>query len=444
MKVHILGLGGAGLSALAGWMVDKGYQVSGCDVGINARIEPLLKKGVEFKKVNSPSHISDDLDWLIHPNIDQSHSEIQTAKEKGLKTSTYFQALGEITKDYFTIAIAGAHGKTTTTSMLKTLFEQAGKKVNVIVGEGGYSYSDSEEKIFIVEACEYKKQFLSLKPDILVVTNIAYDHPDFYQSIDDVSAAFQQLISRMKPGGLVIGYCHDQRVVELMKFAQSQDLETKMYGEELITYQPNGWGSVSEINFDGQDRTLSLNVPGKHNVYNALAGMEVAVSQGIKIDKAIKGLSLFSGCRLRLEKSGEINKTPVILDYGHHPDQIKAVLLSLTDAYPRKKIAAVFEPHQYERTWQLLDRFGTCWQGVDKLYLVPIYKVKGRESPQALEAVSDEKIKKEIKKKAINVELFKNNQEMWRNLKKESANFDLIIVFAAGPLSDFFRQKFND
>lgn len=442
MKVHFLGLGGAGLSALAGWMVEHNHQVSGCDVAVNARIEPLLKKGVQFYQGNSPNHIDEDLDWLVYPNIDQSHPEIQAAKRKGLKTSTYFQALGEVTKDYYTIAVSGAHGKTTTTSMLKTLFEQAGRDVNAIIGEGIYHHG--EENIFIVEACEYKKQFLSLHPDVLVVTNIAYDHPDFYGSIEDVVEAFKELIGQMKNGGLIVGYCNDRRVGELLEYAETKGLQTKMYGEELISYQPRGWGSVSEIDFDGKERVLSLDLPGKHNVYNALAALEVAVSQGIKIDKAIKGLSLFSGCRLRLEKIGEIEKTPIILDYGHHPDQIEAVLSSLKDAYPEKKIVAVFEPHQYERTWQLLDRFGTCWTGIDKLYLLPIYKVKGRESEQALAGVSAEKIKNKSSKHGSNVELFENKESMWKKLNQEVDDFDLVVVFAAGPLSNFIRQKFNE
>jgi UDP-N-acetylmuramate--alanine ligase len=252
MKVHFLGLGGAGLSALAGWMTEKGYQVSGCDVDVNVRIEPLLEKGVKFNKGNSLDHVAEDLDWLIHPNIDQSHPEIQTAKDKGIKTSTYFEALGEATKDYKTIAVSGAHGKTTTTSMINRLFEKAGRDINVIVGEGVYRYG--REKIFLVEACEYKKQFLSLWPDVLVITNIAYDHPDVYDSIEDTVGAFKELIDQMKDDGLVIGYCNDNRVGELIEFAKDEGLSTKLYGEELISYQPKTWGSVSEINFDGEER----------------------------------------------------------------------------------------------------------------------------------------------------------------------------------------------
>jgi UDP-N-acetylmuramate--alanine ligase len=441
MKIHFLGLGGAGLSALAGWMADQGYRVSGCDLEPNVRIKPLIEKGVEFKKGNSPDHITDDLDWLVHPNIDQSHPEIEAAKNKGIKTLTYFDALGEVTKNYFTIAVSGAHGKTTTTSMLKTLFKQADRDVNAIIGEG--FYCSGRENVFIVEACEYKKQFLSLNPDVLVITNIAYDHPDFYDSIEDTVSAFKELINQVKRDGMVIGFSQDKRVIELIRFSKDKGLKTKLYGEELIDYQPRGWGSVSKIDFDGKERLLALDLPGKHNVYNALAALEVGISQGVDLDKAIAGLSSFSGCRLRLEKVGEIKDTPLILDYGHHPDQIEAVLSSLKDAYPDKKIAVVFEPHQYERTWQLFERFGTCWPGIEKLYLLPIYKVKGRESKQALAEVSSEKIQKKIVTEGINVELFKNNNRMWEKLNREIDKFDLVVVFAAGPLSNFVRCQFD-
>lgn len=442
MKVHFLGLGGAGLSALAGWMVEHGHEVSGCDLAVNRRIKSLLAKGVQYEKDNSPEHITDDLDWLIHPNIDQSHPEIQAAKEKGVKASTYFQALGEVTKDYFTIAISGAHGKTTTTSMINTLFEEAGRDINVIVGEGVYRCG--KEKIFLVEACEYKEQFLSLYPDVLVVTNIAYDHPDYYDSIEETVDAFKKLIGQMKESGLLIGYCNDKRVLKLIEFAKERGLQTKVYGEELISYRPKGWGSVSEINYDDQERMIALDLPGKHNVYNALASIEVGVSQGVDLDKAIAGLSAFSGCRLRLEKVGEIDETPVILDYGHHPDQIKAVLSALNDSYPEKKIGAVFEPHQYERTWQLLDKFGVCWTGIEKLFLLPIYKVKGRESKEALAEVSAEKLKGRIEAANKNVELIENYQNLWTTLEQVAEKFDLIVVFGAGPVSNFVRQKFSD
>ncbi len=441
MKVHFLGLGGAGLSALAGWMADQGHQVSGCDLEPNVRIKPLIEKGVEFKKGNSPDHITDDLDWLVHPNIDQSHPEIKLAKTKGIKTLTYFEALGEVTKDYFTIAVSGAHGKTTTTSMLMTLFKQANRDVNVIVGEG--FYCSGKENVFIVEACEYKKQFLSLKPDVLVITNIAYDHPDFYDSIEATVSAFKELINQVNYDGMVIGFSQDKRVVELIRFAKDKGLKTKLYGEELVDYQPRGWGSVSKIDFDGKERLLALDLPGKHNVYNALAALEVGVSRGIDLDKAIAGLSHYSGCRLRLEKIGEINNTPVILDYGHHPDQIKAVMSCLRDIYPEGRIAAVFEPHQYERVWQLADELGSSWSNADQVYLLPIYRVKGRESEQALSGVNSSILSQKIKKNKTKVDQIKDYKSLWKVINREAENFDIIVVLSAGPVSNFIRDKFN-
>jgi len=386
MRVHILGIGGAGLSALAGWMKDKGDVVSGCDLNENQRIPALREKGIEITIGNSRDHIANNLDWLIIPNIDQNHPEIIAAKNKGIKVSTYFQALGEITTDYFTVAVSGAHGKTTTTLMVKTIFEKLGKKVNAIVGEGIYSYAKSN--IFIVEACEYKKQFLSFSPDILLITNIAHDHPDFYKNKQDVVSAFIQLVKKINNSGLVIGFYDDDSVATVLAKAKEFGLKTQTYGQQLIKFKPDGWGSRSTLKFANQILSLSLSLPGKHNVFNAIGALKIAKALGLNLTDAAQSLGDFTGCRRRMEKIGQIGKAVVIDDYGHHPDQIQAVISSVRDVYPKEQIVVFFEPHQYERTWQLMNQFSSIWQQIDRLYLLPIYQVKGRESTAALAGVS--------------------------------------------------------
>lgn len=439
MKVHFLGIGGAGLSSLAGWMIDRGYEVSGCDVALNERIKPLIKKGVGFKKGNDPKHISSDLDWLIHPNIDQSHPEIQAAKDAGIETSTYFQALGKITSNYKTIAVCGAHGKTTTTLMIKTIMENLGKEANAIVGEGNYSYADSD--LFIVEACEYKKQFLSLEPDILVITNISYDHPDCYDSIEDVQEAFEQLTSQMAKGSIVIGYDQDRRVKKVLQKAEKRGLNIETFGQEIKEFKPDGWGSDSKLDLDNQEIKLHLDLPGRHNALNALGAIKALAKIGIDQQPAASALQGFTGARRRLEKIGQMGQAVLIDDYGHHPDQIQAVLDSLRDVYPNERLVAVFEPHQYERTWQLFDQFTQVWGQVDKLYLLPIYKVKGRESQEALEGVSIEKLYQALKEKNINVELVKEKEKMMNKLEQEGEQTQAIILFSAGPFSDYLRKE---
>jgi UDP-N-acetylmuramate--alanine ligase len=439
MKVHFLGLGGAGLSALAGWMIDQGYQVSGCDIALNERIKPLLDKGVEFKQGNSPDHITSDLDWLIHPNIDQSHKEIQAAKQAGVETSTYFQALGKVTADYKTIAVSGAHGKTTTTLMIKTMLEKLDQDPNAIVGEGIYRHGESD--LFVVEACEYKRQFLSLTPNILIITNIAYDHPDCYDSIEEVEQAFEQLISQMESRSWVIGYDKDPLVKNVLSKAKKQGLETETFGVEIMDYQPQGWGSDSVLNIDGNKIKLHLDLPGRHNVLNALAAIKAVAKLGLNPQQAADRLTGFTGCRRRLEKIGQIGQAVLIDDYGHHPDQIQAVLNSLRNVYPNEHLVAVFEPHQYERTWQLFDRFTQVWEQVDKLYLLPIYKIKGRESKQALESVNIDKLYQALKENDVRVELVKEKEKMLDKLRQEGKDTQAIILFSAGPFSDYLRQQ---
>jgi len=438
MKIHILGIGGAGLSALAGWMMEKGYEVSGCDLVENQRIIDLGEKGIQIIIGNSKDHIIDDLEWLVIPNIDQNHPEIIAAKDNGVKVSTYFEALGEITTDCFTVAISGAHGKTTTTLMIKTVLERLSKKANVIVGEGIYSYSDSN--IFVVEACEYKKQFLSFSPDILLITNIAHDHPDFYKNEQEVVAAFVELVKKVKKNGLVIGFYNDNNIKTVLNKAKEIGLKTQDYGQQITEFRPDGWGSKSVVEIGGQILDLSLSLPGKHNVFNAVGALKIANALDLNLVDAAKSLADFTGCRRRMEKVGQIGKAVVIDDYGHHPDQLEAVMRSIRDVYPRDRIVAFFEPHQYERTWQLIEQFSSCWQQTDKLYLLPIYKVKGRESEQALSGVDQKKLADKIAKKGVDVEMVGDYNQIEPILKKEGKISSAIIVFSAGPLSDHLRQ----
>ena len=443
MRVHFLGIGGAGLSALAGWMVDHGYyQVSGCDLAINERVKPLIKKGVKFFKGNSPGHIKNNIDWLIYPNIKPTHPEIVKAKEKGIKTSTYFEALGEITKNYFTVAVSGAHGKTTTTLMIKTILEKCGKDPNAIIGEGIYRAGKSN--IFVVEACEYKRQFLSLKPNVLVITNIAYDHPDCYQSKKDTIQAFDQLISQMAKNSLVIGYANDSSVLKLLAKAKKQGKKIQKYGQGLKKFRPAKWETKSTVKISKHLFDLELKLPGKHNVFNALAAMRASAAVNVGPKQAIKALTNFIGCRRRLEKMGKIGKALLINDWAHHPEQIKAVIKALKSAYPQKKLIAFFEPHQYERVWRLFEQFTTCWQGADKLILLPIYYVKGRESKAAFEGVNIKKLQEGTAAQGVNVESVKNYQEFWNKVKKESQETCVIVVLNAGPVNNFLRkQKFS-
>ncbi len=442
MRVHFLGIGGAGLSALAGWMNDKGYQVSGCDVAVNERTKPLIEKGVKFFEGNSREHVKKGVDWLIFPNINQSHPEIVEAKKQGIKTSTYFEALGEAVSDYFTIAVCGAHGKTTTTLMIKTILEQIGRDPNAIIGEGIYRSGTSD--IFVVEACEYKKQFLSLKPDLLVITNIAYDHPDCYQSKEDTLKAFIRLVSQMKKGSLVIGYVKDPYVKKVLAKAREQGKKTQEYGEEIEKFQPKKWGSESVVKFGSSEFKLELKVPGKHNVFNALAAIRATAGVKVAPGQAVKALASFTGCSRRLERMGKIGRAVVINDYGHHPDQIKAVISALRSVFSKERLIAVFEPHQYERTWRLFDQLVTCWQGVDKLILLPIYYVKGRESKEAVEGVNIKEVKKGIVAHGVKVKLLENYQELWDEFKKEGQTACVIIVLSAGPIDTFLKgQKFS-
>jgi UDP-N-acetylmuramate--alanine ligase len=362
-KIFFIGIGGIGISALAKMVLSKGMEVSGLnddesqktldplrDLGVQIFFDPRtvleeVPKDSPFKLPEADLYVYSDA-WIYRgPEI------IEEAKKTGKPVLSYFEALGEFAKEYKVIAIAGTHGKTTTTAMLAEILVDAGFDPTVIVGSFVKKFDSNFRKgnseYLVVEADEYNRHFLNFHPFLIVVTNIEVDHLDYYKDIDDIKDAFKELSN------------------------QSENV-IKDYTKYL-------------------EKVPKLSVPGEHNRMNAAAALAVADFLGIKEEDAQKSIAQFSGTWRRLEKRGETKEGVIVYDdYAHHPTEIKASLEALREIFPmgEKNITVVFQPHLYSRTKALFNDFAKCFNGADNIYLLPIFFAREEKD----ESISSEKL----------------------------------------------------
>ena len=426
MKIHFIGIGGIGVSALAKFYLAKGDIVSGSDVVKSSITDDLIKRGVEVSIGEQKKENIKDFDLIIFsPAIKQENPELKEAKEKGIKTMSYPEALGQLTKEYFTIAISGTHGKSTTTAMLGLILIKAGIDPTIIVGTKVKEFDNSnfrqgKSKYLVIEACEHEASFLNYWPKIIVVTNIEEDHLDFYSNLENIQKAFNEFTSHLKEGGVLI-----KRDDVKISFINSIDFSLK--------------------NKEVEELKKIMKIPGDHNILNALAALKVARTLNIKDEISYSALSEYLGSWRRLEITN-LEDFILIDDYAHHPTEIISTLKAAKEKYLDKKIVCVFQPHQYQRTKFLFQDFVSVFKEalndnlIEKLLLIDVYDVSGREGTGDETEYTSERIAKEIdNKRAKRIERVA--------LKKELEGSEVVIIMGAGDvynLSEEIKDSCNN
>lgn len=360
-KIYCIGIGGVGLSALAQLFVDKGISVSGSDRSESPVTEMLSSQGVDVH-IDEEIHISDDCDICVYSiAIDDNHPDRVRARELGIKEMTYPEALGEVSKEYYTIAVAGTHGKTTTTGMIADILIDGGLEPTVIVGSMLKKYNSNYIKgsgdILVVEACEYRESFLNLNPDMIVITNIDEDHLDYYKDLDHIKDSFKKFISKLdQKGTIVCDFCND--------------IVADVVSESLAHIEDYSLVTLPK----------SPGVPGEHNIQNAKAAF--AVSSLLSVPDNISGDSIasFESTWRRLEEKGRMDSgTLVIDDYAHHPTEVRATLSALKEKVGENMLVVVFQPHLYSRTKIFYKEFADALNIADSIVLLPIYAAREKE-----------------------------------------------------------------
>ncbi len=405
-KIFFIGIGGIGISSLAHLALSRNIEVSGInDEDSPATLDPLRAKGAkiiyeaEFKELpEADMYVYSDA-WIYRgPQI------LEKAKAIGKPVLSYFEALGEFAKEYKVIAVAGTHGKTTTTAMIGEMLIGCGLDPTVVVGSLVKSFGSNFRKgngaYLVVEADEYNRHFLQFSPFITVITNIEADHLDCYKDLSDIQSAFKQLISQTSG-----------RVV-----ANPSDENTKaVLGENFVDY-------TKYI-----DQVPVLLVPGVHNRMNASAALTVADALGVDLSKAGEELSKFQGTWRRLDKKGETKEGVVVYDdYAHHPTEIRASLSALRELYPKDshQIVVLFQPHLYSRTKALFKEFAQSFSGADRVYLLPIYYAREDKD----ESISSEILADAIDLNGVTAYAFANFEDAEEVIKTLNLSSGTIFV----------------
>ncbi len=417
-KVHFIGIGGIGMSALARFFLHEGKQVSGSDRAPSIITEKLSQLGVELFFTQQASNITPDIDMVVYTEaMEVDHEEMVKARALGVPMMNYFAALGLVANDYYLIAVSGTHGKTTTTAMLADVFEDAGLDPTVIVGslrsKTGSNFKAGKSKYAIVEACEYKRDFLHLKPDILVITNLEFEHVDYYKDLNDVQAAFRELALTVPEDGFVVTDTSQSNIKPVLEGLKAT----------IVDYR-------SEI-----DLSLDLKQPGMHNLLNAAVAKMVGKLVGIDAADASKTLENFAGTWRRFEYKGdfinEFGKVPVYDDYGHHPTEVKATMAGMREKYPNHHLTVVFQSHTYTRTKEFFGEFVEILAKADRVVVLPIYPARKED----MSGVSSEQLVEAINKVGTESLYFETFKAAALNVKQNTPQGGVVLVIGAGDVT---------
>ncbi len=377
-RIHFIGIGGASMSSLAKLMLSKGKQVSGSDKAYSEQVEMLTEWGATITIGSDISAMKDAELVVYNSAIASEDVELVYARTNGIATVERHLFLSEVSVDYEKIiAIAGTHGKTTTTAMLATIFNECGTQFTAhiggnMAGHGNMIYKG--EKYFITEACEYKKNLLSLQADIAVVLNAEYDHPDTYKNKKEVEDTYLEFCKNTRIGGTVI-VGKECGLYEVPKQAISYGLEGAGYTLRHITHQVSGCYSCELYNGGEKEADLALSISGIHNLYNATACYIVAKICGLQKQNIIDSINNFKGVARRFECKGKVKEARVIIDYAHHPTEIAAAI-STAKVQCEGKLHVVFQPHTFSRTACLFKEFCECFYAADSLILFKEYAAR--------------------------------------------------------------------
>ena len=420
MKIHFIGIGGIGVSALAQYYLAKGHEVSGSDLQSSEITDFLKDKGM---KIATGGHFADnvksDFNLVVYsPAVPKDNPEILQAQKFGIKTASYPEALGELTRQHFTIAISGSHGKSTTTAMVGLALIEAGMDPTVIVGTrlkefGNSNFRMGHSSFLVIEACEYDDSFIHYSPKIIVVTNVDKEHLDYFKTFANVKKAFKDFISRLPKDGFLVANRDDKNMPKIVK---------PIFGIKYYYLKQKESAKIKKI----------LQIPGQHNVSNALAVLEVCKILNVPEKTILKSLSKYKGSWRRFEIFKRKNYT-VISDYGHHPNEVAATLKAAREKYPTQKIWCIFQPHQYQRTYYLFNDFVKIFRKVkiDEIIITDIYDVAGREEKQISQKISSESLVKKINKKYIRYLTILNAEKF---VKENIKSGEILIIMGAGNI----------
>lgn len=441
IHIHFIGIGGISMSGLAEILLEEGFTISGSDAKESPLTDKLASEGVQISYPQSAANITSGIDAVVYTAaIHEDNPEFAAAKNTGLPMLSRAELLGQIMDNYVnSVAVAGTHGKTTTTSMLSQVLLAADSDPTISVGgilkaiHGNIRVGHSD--VFLTEACEYTNSFLNFHPKYSLILNIEEDHLDFFKDLADIRHSFRRFAENTAEGGTII---INGAIADYEEIVKDLPVSVVTYGlTEACDYYP------SDITFDEkgcatytamhQGRALTsvkLNIPGMHNVSNSLAVIAAALSLKIELSTITSGISQFTGTDRRFELKGMYKDgVTVIDDYAHHPTEIAATLTAAQN-YPHKRIICVFQPHTYTRTKAFLKDFAKALSLADVIVLADIYAARETDTL----GISSKNIEDDLKALGKEVYYFPSFDEIENFLQKKCMNGDLLITMGAGDV----------
>jgi UDP-N-acetylmuramate--alanine ligase len=447
--IHFVGIGGIGMSGIAELLLNLGYKVSGSDVKRSDITDRLKELGGAIFKGHAVENIKGADVVVVSSAIDPDNPEIQAAGQSSIPVIPRAEMLAELMRLKYSIAIAGAHGKTSTTSIVASVLAEGGLDPTVVIGGKLKSIGSNavlgEGDFIVAEADESDGSFLKFSPTIAVVTNIDKEHLDFYADLDAIKTAFLSFLDRIPFYGLAVLCLDNEPIQELIPRMKKRYTTYGMSSQADFQIRDVEFGNQkSRFNIYHRGRKMGmidLNLPGIHNVYNATASIAVGVELNIAFDQIKRALETVEGVQRRLEIKGESNGVTVIDDYGHHPTEIKVTLETIEENWPNRRKVVVFQPHRYSRTRALFDEFSRAFYQSDVLVVLPIYAAGEKK----IEGVTSQNLCEEIKahghKEVIHTDGFK---AALSHLKQTLQPGDVLLTLGAGDVwkvGDMFLNR---
>lgn len=402
-RIHFVGIGGIGMSGIAELLANLGYEVTGSDARSSAVTTRLQERfGIRVSEGHAAAHVGEADVVVVSSAVRASNPEVVDARARGIPVIPRAEMLGELMRLRFSIAVAGAHGKTTTTSMVAVVLEHAGLDPTAVIGGRLSAFGSNARlgrgKYMVAEADESDRSFLMLSPSVAVITNIDREHMENYGSFDDLQQAFVDFANRVPFYGAVVLCADDAHLAAVMPRLTRRVITYGLETPDALIVGTNvrlgAFGGRVSVHRRHRDvlvplGELELRVPGRHNILNALAAVAVADELGVEFHTAAEALATFQGAERRFERHGEADGVTVIDDYGHHPTELAAVLAAARSMFDRR-IIVVFQPHRYSRTAQLFDEFGPSLRQADEILLTDIYSAGEEPVPGiTIDALAD-------------------------------------------------------
>jgi UDP-N-acetylmuramate--alanine ligase len=449
-RVHFIGVGGSGMSGLAHMLIDAGAFVSGSEPRPNAQTFELTKAGAKISRDQVGELLDRNIDLVVRTAaVPDSNLEFIAARGLGIRTVKYAQMLGMVMAERFGVAVAGTHGKSTTSAMISFALLQCGVDPSFVIGGtvpqlGGGSRSGNGN-VFVAEACEFDRSFHNLHPKVAIITNIEGEHFDCYANINDIIASFHNFAKLVPPDGLIIGGGDDARVLAALEGITCQ-IESAGVADS-----PGRFAWTTRIvaidggNYRGEvfhnDRllgTLQLSVAGRHNLTNATLAVAACVASGAEPAAAIEALGKFTGVNRRMTLVGSYNGATIVDDYGHHPTEIRVTLKALREKFSPRRLHCVFQPHQHSRTRFLLDDFAASFELADQILIPDIFFVRDSEAER--QRVNSADLVQRLAARGQGALHLPEFSAIVDHLKKTVAPGDLVVTMGAGNVWEIGRE----